>query len=126
MHSSFLLISSRRHTRSVTRLHRSKWRVNCGKLENLISKLNFYKLIPYPVDRWNCPAPCVRKKHPELGLWPGPVVSCSLARWLYSLPAGVLRMRGACALPLFDVNLRNFPLAKINRKGRVGIPLSTR
>ena len=28
------------------------------ELENLISKLNFYKLIPYLVDRCNCPAPC--------------------------------------------------------------------
>ena len=27
-------------------------------MENLISKLNFYKLIPYLVDRCNCPAPC--------------------------------------------------------------------
>ena len=34
--------------------------------------------------------PNVRKKHPE----PGPVVSCSFARWLCSLPAGVLRMLG--------------------------------
>ena len=29
-----------------------------AKLENLISKLNFYKLIPYLVDRCICPAPC--------------------------------------------------------------------
>ena len=28
MHSSFLLISSRRHTRSVTQLRRIKWRVD--------------------------------------------------------------------------------------------------
>ena len=27
-------------------------------MENLISKLNFYKLIPYLVDRCICPAPC--------------------------------------------------------------------
>ena len=54
------------------------------RLENLISKLNFYKLISYLVDRCICPA------H---RLWPGPVVSCLLARWLYSLPAGALRVR---------------------------------
>ena len=29
-----------------------------NSLENLISKLNFYKLIPYLVDRCICPAPC--------------------------------------------------------------------
>ena len=28
------------------------------KIENLIGKLNFYKLIPYLVDRCICPAPC--------------------------------------------------------------------
>ena len=41
-------------------------------MENLISKLNFYKLIPYLVDRCICPAPCrsrqtLEKKRPELG-----------------------------------------------------------
>ena len=29
-----------------------------GKMENLISKLNFYKLISYLVDRCICPARC--------------------------------------------------------------------
>ena len=29
-----------------------------SRMENLISKLNFYKLIPYLVDRCICPAPC--------------------------------------------------------------------
>ena len=29
-----------------------------SNLENLIGKLNFYKLIPYLVDRCNCPVPC--------------------------------------------------------------------
>ena len=32
------------------------------QLENLISKLNFYKLIPYLVDRCICPAPCRSRK----------------------------------------------------------------
>ena len=31
---------------------------NNHEMENLISKLNFYKLIPYLVDRCICPAPC--------------------------------------------------------------------
>ena len=29
-----------------------------NNMENLIGKLNFYKLIPYLVDRCICPAPC--------------------------------------------------------------------
>ena len=45
-------------------------------------------------------------------------MSCSFARGLYSLPAGVLRMRGACALPLFVVYLRNFPWLRL--AGKVG------
>ena len=33
------------------------WGFHANKMENLISKLNFYKLIPYLVDRCYCPAP---------------------------------------------------------------------
>ena len=50
-------------------------------MENLISKLNFYKLISYLVDRCICPA---RAAGPTKRL---------LARWLYSLPAGALHVR---------------------------------
>ena len=40
------------------KLHQVKALPKVGELENLISKLNFYKLIPYLVDRCICPAPC--------------------------------------------------------------------
>ena len=69
------------------------------------SKLNFYKLIPYLVDRCICQAPCRSRQTLEKNVlsWAlaGTVVSCSFARWLYSQPAGVLRMRSSsfCCLP---------------------------
>ena len=48
----------------------------------------------YLVDRCICPAPCRSRQTLEKNVlsWPGPVVSCSFARLLYSLPAGVLCM----------------------------------
>ena len=86
------------------------------------SKLNFYKLIPYLVDRCICLAPCQSRQTLEktslAGLWPGPVVSCSFARWLCSLPAGVLCMH-ACAFPLFVVYLRKSPFL-LRIAGKVG------
>ena len=63
-------------------------------------------------------SPNVRKNILSWALAGRPVVSCSFARGLYSLPAGVLRMRGACALPLFVVYLRNFPWLSL--AGKVG------
>ena len=49
----------------------------------------------YLVDRCNCRAPCrsrqtLEKETSRAVLWPGPVVSCSLTRWLCSLPACIL------------------------------------
>ena len=38
------------------KLHQVKALPKVGELENLISKLNFYKLISYLVDRCICPA----------------------------------------------------------------------
>ena len=40
------------------KLHQAKVFPKVGELENLISKLNFYKLISYLVDRCICPVRC--------------------------------------------------------------------
>ena len=60
-------------------------------IANLISKLNFYKLLPYPMD--NCFTDrCDRSRQmPEkdvLFLIPaGPVTECAFARWRIVLPS---------------------------------------
>ena len=62
-----------------------------NKLANLISKLNFFKLIPYPMD--NCfTGQCDRSRQtPEkdvLYIIPaGPVTECAFARWRHVLPS---------------------------------------
>ena len=61
------------------------------KIANLISKLNFYKLIPYPMD--NCfTGRCDRsRKTTEKAvlykLWAGPVMECTFTRWRTVLPS---------------------------------------
>ena len=58
-----------------------KWQ----EIANLISKLNFYKLIPYPMD--NClssrrrPARQTPEKHVLCFHWPGRSQYCAFARW---------------------------------------------
>ena len=55
------------------------------KIANLISKLNFYKLIPYPMD--NCfTGRCDRSRQTSEKdalyiLLAGPVTKCAFARW---------------------------------------------
>ena len=41
-----------------------KLKLQTGKF-NCYSKLIFFKLIPYLVDRYICPAPCRSHRHPE-------------------------------------------------------------
>ena len=61
------------------------------KIANLISKLNFYKLIPYPMD--NCFTGRCNRSHqtPEkdvLYIIPaGPVTECAFASWRIVLPS---------------------------------------
>ena len=58
-------------------------------------------------------------------LWPGPVVSCSFARWRVAPSSSAVQVR-ACALPS-SLAAYDVPRLSINcGEGRVGIPLSTR
>ena len=60
------------------------------KLANLISKLNFYKLIPYPMDNCFTGQHDRSRQTPEkdvLYIIPaGPVTECAFARWRIVLP----------------------------------------
>ena len=59
--------------------------VSHKKLQNLISKLNFYKLIPYPMDNCFTGRRDRSRQTPEkdvLYILPaGPVTECAFARW---------------------------------------------
>ena len=59
--------------------------VKSRNIANLISKLTFYKLIPYPMDN------CFSRQTPEkdvLYIIPaGPVTECAFARWRIILPS---------------------------------------
>ena len=61
------------------------------KLANLLSKLNFYKLIPYPMDNCftrrrdrSCQTP---EKDVQYRIPAGPVTECAFARWCIVLPS---------------------------------------
>ena len=57
----------------------------CNSFANLISKLNFYKLIPYPMDNCFTGRRDRSRQTPEkdvLYILPaGPVTECAFARW---------------------------------------------
>ena len=61
------------------------------EIENLISKLNFYKLIPYPMDNCFTGRRDWSRQKPEkdvLYVIPaGPVMECALARCCLVLPS---------------------------------------
>ena len=67
---------------------RNKKYTNPVKIANLISKLNFYKLIPYPmlIRSARTGSPNVRKRRP---VFPPakPAQHCALARWRVVLPS---------------------------------------
>ena len=52
------------------------------KIANLISKLNFYKLIPYPMDNCFTGRRDWSRQMPEKG-----VTECAFARWRIVLPS---------------------------------------
>ena len=96
-------------------IHRPRYQLTRGliglynKIENLISKLNFYKLIPYLVDRCICPALCRSRQTLEKN-----VLSWALAGTgsvLFTRQVAVqptyryTAHARACALPLFVVYL---------------------
>ena len=77
-----------------------------------IVKFQFYCVnISYLVDRCICPARCrsrqTLEKNASSWALARTVVSCLLTRWLYSLPAGALRVRAhAYFLLLFGAKTR--------------------
>ena len=61
------------------------------KFANLISKLNFYKLIPYPMDNFFTGRRDLSRQTPEKDILytipAGPVTECAFARWRIVLPS---------------------------------------
>ena len=68
-----------------------QWLWKTGKIENLISKLNFYKLIPYPMDNCFTGRRDRSRQMPEKDvlyiILTGPVTECAFARRLLVLPS---------------------------------------
>ena len=67
-----------------------RWPPNVAKIANLISKLNFYKLIPYPMDNYFTGRRDRFLQTPEKDILyripAEPVTECAFARWHIVLP----------------------------------------
>ena len=76
---------------------RTLWLNEAEKLANLISKLNFYKLIPYPMDKCFTGRRDRSRQTPEKDILyiilAGPVMECAFAGWRIVLPSCLDRLQ---------------------------------